>query len=217
MIKPQIVTLKVNNWDKHNPRNDRDNMPWFKFRRDFFRDTRIRELPQPAKILFIYLMCEQAKSGTEPIQFSYRFAALDLDSSVQELQKSLSILCAYNLVSNQQPNGNQNAPSGCLEESREEESRVDPVGVPPPDPTEALILKFSKIHADEDWVRLEHGKARSWYAERGKKFTERAFGNWLRRGLDNKPIPAAARPVLVEKYWDADANAWLPVPPRNDP
>lgn len=183
-------------------------------------DHEVALLSKDATYVLVYCLTEQGKSGSKPFKLNIHLAALiikmkgvDFSKALQELQIAgfIELRVESATIGNQLPtNGNQTPTNGCLEREKE---RVDPVADRNQDPTEVLILKFSKIHADEGWVRLEHRKALAWYTERGKKFTERAFGNWLRRGLDTKPItpkaPPNSGPGLI---WNSDLQQYIECP-----
>lgn len=213
-----ILTITIPNWEKYNYRSNlKARHSWFRFENLFFLDPEIYELTLPCKALYIYILCECSRHGGQSFKFNLAKAASDLNISRPEVAKLLKpLVIDYGMVDigvQCAPESTSSAHESALQDIQDKTRQdSDAHRDAHADPLEVLVQKFSKIHADEGWVRLELRKCRSWYAEKNKKFTERAFGNWLRKGLENKPIATGPQTRPVEKYWDAERNEWLPVP-----
>lgn len=213
-----ILTLSVIKWEKHNLRSDRPSMAWFKMATGFYTDAKVMLLNRNAMNVLIFCYAEQGKNSGKPFELMISYASLlnkltstELVKSLQELQIAGFIRVGVSLVEDGIPTVGISPPNGVLEERRGEEIRGDAVAAPPADPLEDLIIKFSKIHADEAWVRKELKKAQTWIVTHpGRKLTEKFFAKWLSNGLDSKPLPPKLpEPKAPELYWDGELHKYV--------
>jgi len=80
------MILKINNWNKFNPRADRSNYTWFRFENKFFLNT-FSWGPNKQR-MFIYICCYASQENKESIDLN-----VDLAASLLVLKKSEILEC----------------------------------------------------------------------------------------------------------------------------
>lgn len=101
----QIITLSIPNWEKYNPRADRNNYSWFRFQNNFFTDSQIFGLSLLEKMLLVFIYSEASKKGSATCEINIGLAAALLGASVKDCELALKKLNEINVVSfdNQTP------------------------------------------------------------------------------------------------------------------
>lgn len=92
------LNIRINNWEKFNPRSDRANYTWFRMSNGFFQDHRIFHLSDDEKLLFLFLLCEASKSNSDVVRSSVEFVASGRGKSVDSISKSLQALISLAVI-----------------------------------------------------------------------------------------------------------------------
>ena len=58
-----MIKVRVPNWNKFNPRNDRNNFAWFRFENSFFHDQKIFVMTDREKLSYLFLLCEASRKN----------------------------------------------------------------------------------------------------------------------------------------------------------
>jgi len=93
-----LCEIRINNWDKYNPRNDRANHSWFKFLNNFFSDPKIYILEPIQKLTLIFLFCEASKSGSGTVLIAEQRVCSDLGVNKEYLTKTIQTLTALDVI-----------------------------------------------------------------------------------------------------------------------
>jgi hypothetical protein len=63
MNPKKTITLKFQNWDKHQPRKDYKRPHWFALQNDFPLDAKLSDFSNDEKLCLVYLFCEASKQN----------------------------------------------------------------------------------------------------------------------------------------------------------
>ena len=124
----QIITLSIPNWEKYNPRADRNNYSWFRFQNNFFTDPQIFGLSLLEKMLLVFIYSEVSKKGSATCEINVGLAAALLGVSSKDCELALQKLNEINVVSfdNQTPpNGGKEPAFGSPTNERTNERTND--------------------------------------------------------------------------------------------
>ncbi|NDG28206.1 MAG: hypothetical protein EB120_13650, partial [Proteobacteria bacterium] len=96
----KTITIKFQNWDKHQPRKDYRRPHWFALSNDFALDAKLFEFTSDEKLCLIFLLCEasrQNKLGEVEILPDHWCRIVGLSTKVlsQALEKIESVQIAY--------------------------------------------------------------------------------------------------------------------------
>ncbi len=94
----ELVSIKINNWEKFNPRSDRGNFAWFRFQNSFFSDQVVFGLSSECKLLFIFLCCEASRHNSEAIKINPEYVSHLLKTRSSEIISNLNKLRSSGLV-----------------------------------------------------------------------------------------------------------------------
>lgn len=103
-----IVSLTINDWDEYQTRKDLASMRWFRVDHNFYRNSKIMQLPIEARYMFLVLIAmaaEENKDGKIEVHSDYLKTALSLgnrDCKVLNdyiaLLKSLKLIALHEVV-----------------------------------------------------------------------------------------------------------------------
>lgn len=94
-----MVNITINNWDKYNPRKDRENFSWFRLNNDLFTDQALFSLNASQQRLFIFLLCERSKRNKGLFQLLPSYIGALLRYPEAEVLIDLSALSLTGLIS----------------------------------------------------------------------------------------------------------------------
>lgn len=98
-----IVSIKVLDWHKFNPRTDRNNFVWFRMQNTFFSDPKFFSQPDAVKILWVFLLCEASKFNNEAFLFDTSYASAVLGYDPDMVEKTLTKFINGRLVAAEDP------------------------------------------------------------------------------------------------------------------
>lgn len=87
-----LLSIKIVNWNKFNPRSDRSISIWFRFENNFFEDQKLWDLTDSQRLLFIFLLCEASKKQSETIKISVSFIAHFRKKTIAQILEELKVL-----------------------------------------------------------------------------------------------------------------------------
>lgn len=94
----RLITLQINNWETYNPRADRGNYAWFKFRNDFFSDQNLFGQSDACRLMFIFLCCEASRTNSGEIALNTKYVAAILSHTEKQVIENINILSSTVLV-----------------------------------------------------------------------------------------------------------------------
>ena len=202
----KTITIKFQNWDKHQPRKDYRRPHWFALSNDFALDAKLFEFTSEEKLCLIFLLCEasrQNKLGEVEILPDHWCRIVGLSTKVlsQALEKIESVQIAYRVRTESeryntiQYNTIQDSTEQYTTRS-EQSSIVFPDGVSElselwlargvkPKQLETMLQAFP----DSSFIMGEAKKAVAWEEanpQRRKKDFARFLNNWLARAWDSR-------------------------------
>lgn len=105
-----LVTIKVPNWTKYNPRSDRSVFSWFRFQNNFFDDQKLFGCTESQRLLFVALLCEVSKVKGDSVEINLDYIANKLLSKPSRITSDLDELASRGVIA--PPIGGVNPPNG---------------------------------------------------------------------------------------------------------
>lgn len=93
-----VLKISVPNWEKFNPRKDRENHSWFRFENRFFEDQRIFSLTGDQQRLLIMVYSLRSKDTKTTAELSIPYASAMLKIGCDEVNQGLQALHDAGLV-----------------------------------------------------------------------------------------------------------------------
>lgn len=122
-MRSNLVTISAKNWEKYNPRADRDNFSWFRFQNNFYNDDKLFDLSGDERHIYLMCLCTISDTANKNTVLSMSKVASVLRLTVQFVEKTLVKLereldlISTSILESLAPNGGVTAPSSALEES----------------------------------------------------------------------------------------------------
>ena len=221
MNPKKTITLKFQNWDKHQVRKDYRRPHWFALSNDFPLDPKLFEFTNEEKLVLIFLLCEaskQNKLGEVEIHPEHWCRIVGISSKLlsQALEKIESVQIAYRTGTDPVQNPNATIQYNTIQYSTEhnttrseQSSIVFPEGVEElsslwqsrgvkPQQLQAILQAFP----EPQWVMGEAKKAVAWEEanpSRKKKDFARFLNNWLARAWDSRRVLPTKRNEAEER------------------
>lgn len=221
MNPKKTITLKFQNWDKHQVRKDYRRPHWFALSNDFPLDPKLFEFTNEEKLVLIFLLCEaskQNKLGEVEIHPEHWCRIVGISSKLlsQALEKIESVQIAYRTGTDPVQNPNATIQYNTIHHSTEhnttrseQSSIVFPEGVEElsslwqsrgvkPQQLQAILQAFP----EPQWVMGEAKKAVAWEEanpSRKKKDFARFLNNWLARAWDSRRVLPTKRNEAEER------------------
>jgi len=210
MTTKKTITLKFQNWDKHQVRKDYRRPHWFALSNDFPLDAKLFEFTNEEKLCLVFLLCEasrQNKQGEVEVHPDHwaRMVGISAKVLVQAIEKIESVQIAYRLCTDSVQNPNATIQYNTIHHSTvqnttrsEQPSVVFPDGVGElkslwlergvkPTQLDAMLSAFP----DAAFIKGEALKAVAWEESnpaRRKKDFARFLNNWLARAWDSRRV-----------------------------
>lgn len=93
-----LIRISILNWEKFNPRSDRNNYSWFRFQNGFFHDQEVFGLGNLEKLLFIFVCCEASKKNSGQVELRHDYVCAILGLSKRALLPAIESLARAQLV-----------------------------------------------------------------------------------------------------------------------
>jgi hypothetical protein len=93
-----LIEVTIPNWGKFNARADRSNFSWFRFENTFFHDQAVFGLPDSARVLYIFLLCEASKKNKATVTLRPEYIAAILGRDIEAVQDDVNKLHDLELV-----------------------------------------------------------------------------------------------------------------------
>jgi hypothetical protein len=227
MNHKKTITLKFQNWDKHQVRKDYKRPHWFALSNDFHLDAKLGEFSDQEKLVLIYLLCEasrQNKRGKLEIFVDHWCRVVNVNSKtlLQALEKIESVQIAYRVSteSERYTTEHNTTPQNTTEQNTTRQTDVQrnseelaslefPIqlqgcheiwlarGVKPKQ-LETMLQAFP----DPSFILGEAKKAVAWEEanpQRRKKDFARFLNNWLARAWDSRRVLPTKRNESEER------------------
>lgn len=88
-----IIKVRVNKWDKYNPRSDVKSSSWYRQQNDFFNDPNFYKASPATRLVWMYILCQASKrmdGGIAKINTEMMADVMLLKRS--EIEKSIKLL-----------------------------------------------------------------------------------------------------------------------------
>jgi hypothetical protein len=130
MNSDNLVYVTITNWDKYNPRTDRQNFTWFKLSNTFFYDHKLYILTVFERLVYIFLLCECSRNGGKPVVINIKMHSLLTGLSKEDIYKCFNRLEDIGIIktslrNHPQPNDAVTSEHGVIQTPRIEENRRD--------------------------------------------------------------------------------------------
>jgi hypothetical protein len=226
MNHKKTITLKFQNWDKHQVRKDYRRPHWFAMSNDFPLDPKLFEFSNEEKLVLIFLLCEaskQNKLGEVEIHPEHwcRIMGLSTKLLMQALEKIESVQIAYRIGTDPVQNPNATIQYNTIQYSTEHHStehnttRSEQSSIVFPDGVDQLsslwlargvkpkqLETMLQAFPDPSFILGEAKKAVAWEEanpQRRKKDFARFLNNWLARAWDSRRVLPTKRNEAEER------------------
>lgn len=87
-----VISVKIPNWSKFNPRSDRANYTWFRLENNFFSDQELFGLGAIDKLVLLFVLCEASKKNKDSLKLNLDYVSANLRLPVEAIHASLLAL-----------------------------------------------------------------------------------------------------------------------------
>ena len=94
------MLLKINNWEKYNPRKDYKRPWWFSFNNNFFFDSDFYSFNDAERLFWIYLLCEASRYNKDGlVKLNHDHAQKVLNQTKKQVESGLDKILKISIVS----------------------------------------------------------------------------------------------------------------------
>jgi len=221
-----FLTIKINNWDKYQPRKDLQSLTWFRVQTDIFEGENYFFLKNEGMIIFLFLLTKAAKENTDTLTISVDFLSDKLKVEKTGILDALKKLELKQLVHSSVRNCTELSPTlhnntihNNTKELRNKNITTEPKNSVTVEKSKSedfneklQIIKNDLIESwadtyPQEFLQMELKKARSWiianHHKAPKKNLGRFLNSWFDRGWENyrktlksEPIKTTAEDIL---------------------